>query len=899
MAMRQVVGCGLLLLALAPRDADANRPDGLDCDKHSQIPVDRCQEWKTTNAQGRWWCHWDLASGRMTAVYGSRSQPVTPGLDITNITRESARSNTATRHLLETYVRQHVSRNESLFGFKPQGYEIQLTDFQRRPAGIHRIVQADGSIREEVIPAVTTIHVQQILKSKGPIDGATIQIQVDDDDRLVSMFSSFLTDLPASVSSHTLTAEDAVTTALAASAPGRTPAGEDEFASAIPTFDRIGADLRPLYRVSVSLDAPGLDVDVIVDGITGAILETTDQQDDDHDGPVVEIAGFTDLPARVFPDHPPIERPLPAASPTPYPGASATTFVAGLEDVSLRFVRTPIRDPLSGVEPPFTLEGYFARIENEEQEAWRSDTGPLIPPLEAWTMLVDFVPLNDTGGGCRGDVAFMDPVTGEDVLESEPDGVEATNRRFESRFDEVSAYFHITNAAEHFFSRHHHQLGRSNYANPSIKTVVNSLYKNETNAHFRQRCEETWSPTHGTVARCKPVIVFDRSPCWRLLGQGDDVEFGLLPPSQTVDFYSWTDLSRDKGVAWHEYTHAINWDVSPIKTSSPGEDFENAGGAFKEAVADFFPNSLFDRSQLSEWSIGRDINPFLGGVESDATYPYDLCCIDPNTGEFEGSKHANSLIWSGFLWDLRERSILMQQQLQTLQDGRRSVEDVQFEALTRMPNHMGGFRTALQRLMDADAAVTGKQLSYDIIASAARHGIKLADRISGVAPQRFVAVATTALSFTVYSGANDSFVFEAATDPSLLGAGTIGDPRYYTERCGFGLTCSMDRIQGADDDRNLQRVIQLDPTVLSGFLGDQDRVTVFYRVTTYNFVAPGQIENEISSDISGAGISFRDPNLPIVIVTRPGASGPVCPFGFFLIGGVIATGAVAKRRKTS
>lgn len=854
MDLRHVASGFFIYVMLIPLVAHADRPDGLDCGEYPQIPAERCQDWKTQNASGRWWCKWDLNDGSMKAVFGHRSEPVVPGLDLTNITRESARSDTATRTLLEAYVRQHIRQNESLFGFKPHGYELQLIDFQRRPAGVHRKIQPDGSILEEVVPAVTTIHVQQVLKNGTRVAGATIEIQVDDEDRLVSMFSNFLTDVPANIPSHTVTSDQAVAVALTAVAPGETPTGE-EFAVAIPTYDMIGVDLRPLYRVSISLDSPGLDQVVVVDGLSGAVLSAHDQQDDDHTETLPAFDGFHHIDARVFPDHPTLEE----ASGT-YPGASPADFVAGLGDSRLRYVRNPLDK----------LQGFFARVVNEEQPAWESNGG-LVPlmPVDNWTMLIDHNPGNESAApGCRS-----------------PDAVEDINREFESRFDEISAYYHITNAAVHFLLRHHHLLGRSGYASPDIKTSVNSIvYGLQVNAHFRSRCNGS---------ECKPIILFDRSPCRRMLGLGDDVPFG----SGFVDFYSVVDQSRDRNVAWHEFTHAINWDVSPIDTDSPGEDFDDAGGAFKEAVADFFPNSIFDRSMLSPWSNQREINPILAGIEEDLAYPYE------DVFDIEGNKHEKGRVWSGFLWDLRERAIDMQEQLQTLENGPKAVEDLQFEALTRMPERVKGFHTALRRLFDADAAINGKQLSYDIAASAARHGIKIADRISAVQPSRYATASDTPLLFTVYSGRNDSMVFEAATDPALLGTGVEGDARYFRAACGFSVFsgCSMDRIQHADDGENLQTVVEIMPDALNGLLAGEQSVTVFYRVTTSRFVAVGHDNADvIVSDIPDAGTSWQHPDLPSVVVTAPGApTPPPCFLSLLLVGSVIATGAVAGRRRPS
>src|SRR5574341_362949 len=144
------------------------------------------------------------------------------------------------------------------------------------------------------------------------------------------MFSSFLTDLPSSVPTHALTAEQAVSIALASSAPGAVPAGEEEFATAIPTFDRIDGELRPLYRVGISLDSPFVNQTILLDGITGTILDVGEEADSTHEGPLVCPLG---LPGRVFPVMP------------PYGATNPAAFVSELRDVELPCVRPVVEAP--------------------------------------------------------------------------------------------------------------------------------------------------------------------------------------------------------------------------------------------------------------------------------------------------------------------------------------------------------------------------------------------------------------------------------------------------------------------------------------------------------------------------------------------------------------------------
>lgn len=147
-----------------PFESHADRPDGLDCGSYPAIPEQRCNEWKQRNAEGRLWCRWNHSTGAMRASFGAPGKPINPGLDLTKITRQSARSDTATRELLEAYSRQHIREIESLLGFRPNGYELKLTDLPaptsrgapnsssgrkfRHPANLRRLDDPSAAIRQ-------------------------------------------------------------------------------------------------------------------------------------------------------------------------------------------------------------------------------------------------------------------------------------------------------------------------------------------------------------------------------------------------------------------------------------------------------------------------------------------------------------------------------------------------------------------------------------------------------------------------------------------------------------------------------------------------------------------------------------------------------------------------------
>lgn len=233
-------------------------------------------------------------------------------------------------------------------------------------------------------------------------------------------------------------------------------------------------------------------------------------------------------------------------------------------------------------------------------------------------------------------------------------------------------------------------------------------------------------------------------------------------------------------------------------------------------------------------------------------------------------------VWEGFLWDLRQRSQLIGQQLGIAIDAH-STEDLQFEGLMRMGHRVSpDFHEAFEALLDADAAVSGRQLSYEIVASAARHGIKVARTIAAVEPNRYVFEpgSSQVPTFTVFSGANDGFLLEVATDPALLAhpEGYEANSKYHAFLCRPP-TCQMHPIPQADDRENLRYVWSMPSGVYGQLVSDPSLTTsIFYKVTTMG------VEGEPDSVIRGAGSTWLDEDLPAVFVLPASGGGcvPVC-----------------------
>lgn len=336
----------------------------------------------------------------------------------------------------------------------------------------------------------------------------------------------------------------------------------------------------------------------------------------------------------------------------------------------------------------------------------------------------------------------------------------------------------------------------------------------------------------------------------------------------------------------------MTWDVNPIKS----EDF---GSPFKEAIADFFAGAARDLPKPSRWFSSYTL-------QNSLTLPLSL-----DTGRLDGDNDGRinpyemARVWAGFLWDLRERAELMEADLGVPSAGRHAPEKLQFEALARMPSRLRDFSVALDRILDADAATTGKQLSYDVMSSAARHGLKPSgvSRISVAEPDRFVVdlVNDPAVNFTLFSGENLNFRFELTAFPELLGLdSSVGDPRYFRFDCA-PFACSMDpfreRIGWGDDgvpdtaddefeydNKNHKYSLTINetsfPGVIAGLAGSgTESRPLFYRLTTYTNDIPGlpgdQGSPPLSSDIPGAGTTWLHPDLPAVIVAPPAAD-PGC-----------------------
>ncbi|MFC1566741.1 T9SS type A sorting domain-containing protein [bacterium] len=98
----------------------------------------------------------------------------------------------------------------------------------------------------------------------------------------------------------------------------------------------------------------------------------------------------------------------------------------------------------------------------------------------------------------------------------------------------------------------------------------------------------------------------------------------------------WRDFARDVMVIYHEYTHFVQYTISPYYY------YIGQQGAMMEAWSDYFPCSIFDTSVMGEYI---SINPtYRRNLVNEKKFPNDM----------QNEVHDDSVIYSGALWDIRQ-----------------------------------------------------------------------------------------------------------------------------------------------------------------------------------------------------------------------------------------------------
>ncbi len=96
------------------------------------------------------------------------------------------------------------------------------------------------------------------------------------------------------------------------------------------------------------------------------------------------------------------------------------------------------------------------------------------------------------------------------------------------------------------------------------------------------------------------------------------------------------DLSKEAGVAWHEYSHAVLQVQHPV-------DYSAESGAINEGQADYFACSLNENPALGAWTVNKLNKPWMRNLTDNLHYPENI----------QNEVHADGRIWGVILWDLR------------------------------------------------------------------------------------------------------------------------------------------------------------------------------------------------------------------------------------------------------
>lgn len=96
------------------------------------------------------------------------------------------------------------------------------------------------------------------------------------------------------------------------------------------------------------------------------------------------------------------------------------------------------------------------------------------------------------------------------------------------------------------------------------------------------------------------------------------------------------DLSKEAGVVYHEYTHAVSGEMASMRW---GE-----GGAMNEGYSDYIACTLDNDHLMGEYAVAKLGRPYMRNLESTKHYPED----------WDGEVHADGEIWAAACWDLRK-----------------------------------------------------------------------------------------------------------------------------------------------------------------------------------------------------------------------------------------------------
>ena len=123
------------------------------------------------------------------------------------------------------------------------------------------------------------------------------------------------------------------------------------------------------------------------------------------------------------------------------------------------------------------------------------------------------------------------------------------------------------------------------------------------------------------------------------------------------DRANYYDFSKENDVAFHEYTHAVSWQIGlgydgGIISSPPIPWHEDAG--LSEGYSDYFAASFTGDSRFKRWAKAN--NPPERNLSNDPNtynYAWYSAKFDQYGKTFE--PHAGARVWGGCLWDIRNQ----------------------------------------------------------------------------------------------------------------------------------------------------------------------------------------------------------------------------------------------------
>ena len=159
-----------------------------------------------------------------------------------------------------------------------------------------------------------------------------------------------------------------------------------------------------------------------------------------------------------------------------------------------------------------------------------------------------------------------------------------------THFDEVNAYYHVDKIHDYYKIYGFTGLDRSMTVTVHYGTAYDNAF---------------FSPADGTLS----------------IGDGNKLN----------------DLSKEESVIYHEYTHAVT-------TAMAGNiPYSAESGAMNEALSDYFACTISNDPEVGEWAMAKMHKPYIRTLVNKAHYPEDI----------HNEVHADSVIYSGALWDLR------------------------------------------------------------------------------------------------------------------------------------------------------------------------------------------------------------------------------------------------------